>query len=436
MRKKVFVAKSSPKYLFGLLILIPIALYYFTVFLFAVNVPLSDDFPAVLGFLGSFLSAAGISEKLRLLFFQHNEHRIVVNKLLTLALYKITGVIDFKLLIYLGNLLLLPAIYGVYLSFKKNKDKVKYFLPAVLIIMVPQFTGSIFWATSALQNISCLAFSILTLALLRKEGVFRSVYAFFLALLAVLSSGNGLFILPAAIILLMLGKRKLAAIWWSVGALLMLLGYFYGYAQPAHEGIYYAGNPLAVVEFFFCFIGSPVVLNVFYMKSLFGNNAKLLMLLLSGVLGAGVITYFIYLAKKKYYKVNPVIFTMFILLFISAFAAAVTRSGIGPMQAFASRYRLIPLFILALVYLSFIEMSKEKVTGKYYKYIVMLAVVFFVFSYISNLPAIKAGKENLLLGITGWQKDGTGLDRLNDHPVYADKQLKESVEKGIYNPEK
>ena len=81
-------------------------------------------------------------------------------------------------------------------------------------------------------------------------------------------------------------------------------------------------------------------------------------------------------------------------------------------------------------------MSKEKVTGKYYKYIVMLAVVFFVFSYISNLPAIKAGKENLLLGITGWQKDGTGLDRLNDHPVYADKQLKESVEKGIYNPEK
>ncbi|OGF51070.1 MAG: hypothetical protein A2231_13115 [Candidatus Firestonebacteria bacterium RIFOXYA2_FULL_40_8] len=436
MRKKAFVVKTTPKYILGLALLVPLVFYYLTVYLYAVNVPLSDDFPTVLGFLTSFFSLNSLSEKLRLLFSQHNEYRIVLSRLVSLLVYKINGVIDFRILIFTGNIMLLPALYAVYSSFKKNKDKLKYFLPAVFVIAVPQFIGSIFWTTSALQNISCLAFSLITFALLKKEGALRTLTAFAFALLAVFSSGNGLLLLPAVIFFLLITKRKKTAFYWSAGTLFVLLGYFYGYTTPVHEKVYYAVNPLSIVEFFFIFLGSPVVFSVGYMKSLLGANAELIIRSLSIISGGAVIAYFIYLTKKKYYRANPVIFIVFILFFITAAAAAVTRSGIGPMQAFASRYRIIPLFLFALVYLSFIEITKEKTAEKYYKYILILAVVFSIFSYIANLPAIKSGRDNLVLGITAWQKTGTGLERLNDDPIYAENQFKKALEKGIYLPEK
>ncbi|MFH1074462.1 MAG: hypothetical protein V1752_05170 [Candidatus Firestonebacteria bacterium] len=436
MRKKVFTAKSSPKYLYGALILLPLALYYFTVYLFAENIPLSDDFPTVLGFLSAYLSLENTYDKICFLFSQFNEHRIVVNKLVSLAVYKVNGAVDFRQIILIGNIMLLPAIYAVYISFKKNKDKFKYFIPVVFVIAVPQFTGAIFWATSVVQNISCLAFSLLALALLKKEGISRSITAFTFAILAVFSAGNGLFVLPAVIILLLFVKRKKAAVWWSIGAVFILLIYFYGYTTPVHDKLYYAGKPLSVIEFFFVFIGSPAVFNVFYMKNLLGYNAELIIRLVSAIFGAAVIAYFILLAKKKYYTTNPVIFTMFILFFLTAIAAAVTRSGIGPMQAFTSRYRIIPVFIFALAYLSFVEISKEKKAEKYYKYLIVLAVVFSFLSYITNLPEIKSCKDNLVFGITNWQKSGRGLERLNDDPVYAEKQIKNSIEKSIYFPGK
>jgi hypothetical protein len=434
MRKKVFVAKATPKYLFGLIMLLPLALYYFVVCLFAVNIPLSDDFPTVFGFLGSYISLEKAYDKIRLLFSQHNEYRIVTNRLVSLAVYKLKGAVDFRLLILIGNILLLPAVYAVYASFKKNKEKLKYFLPAVLIIAVPQFTGSIFWATSVLQNISCLAFSLLVLVSLKKESSFRLFSAFAFAVIAVFSSGNGLLALPAGLVFLLLVKRKKPAILWTVGTIFVLFGYFYGYTTPVHEKIYYAVNPFSIIEFFFVFLGSPVVFSVLYMKSVLGQNAELIIRLIAIIAGAAVTAYFIFLVKKKYYRINPVIFTMFILFFLTALAAAITRSGIGPLQAFASRYRIIPIFIFALMYLSFIEINKEKETEKYYKYILILAALFSAFSYVSNLPAIKSSRANLVAGLTTWQKYGNGLERLNDDPVYADKQLRDSVNKGIYLP--
>jgi len=432
MRKKAFTAKKAPGYLYGILLLLPLALYYFSVYLFAENIPLSDDFSSVLGFLGSFLSAESFSEKIKLLFSQLNEHRIVFNRLVSLLVFKVNGCMDFKLLLYAGNLLLLPAIYAVYLSFKKKSEKVKYFLPAIIILTVPQFTGSMFWATSAVQNISCLAFSLLALVLLRKEGLFRELSAFSFAVLAVLASGNGLFVLPAAISCLFIVKRNSSAFWWTAASALLYILYFYGYTVPVHDKLYYAVKPESVLEFFFVFLGSPVVLNVFYMKNLFGSSAETIMRIFCALIGAGVVTYFIFLIKKKYYRLNPAIFTIFILFFLTAFAAAVTRSGIGPMQAFASRYRVIPVFIFALVYISFIELYKENTVNRYYKYLLILAVLFSVFSYIANLPEIKYCRNNLVKGITSWQKDGTGLNILHDDPVYAGKLLKKSVEKGLY----
>ncbi|OGF44680.1 MAG: hypothetical protein A2452_07890 [Candidatus Firestonebacteria bacterium RIFOXYC2_FULL_39_67] len=434
MRKKSFTAKTTPKYLIGFIMLLPIAMYYFTVYLFAENIPLADDFSGVLGFLNSFISLEKVYDKVSLIFSQLNEHRVAVNRLCSLAVFKINGVIDFKILIFIGNIMLLPAIYAFYISFKKKTDKFKYFLPAVFIIAVPQFSGSMFWATSVVQNISCLAFSLLALALLKKEGVFRALMAFVFAVLSVFSSVNGLLVFPSIIVFLLITKKKKLAVWWSVGALFIFLSYLYGYTTPIHHyKYYYTGTLPAIVEFFFSFIGSPVIFNVFYMKNLLGNNAEVIIRFISAVAGAALCLYFIFLVKKKYYKVNTVIFTMFIFFFLTAIAAAITRSGIG-LQAFASRYRIIPVFMFALTYLSFVEISKEKTAGKYFRYLIVLTVLFSAFSYITNIPAIKSCRENLVIGITSWQKDGTGLYRLHDNPASAEKQLKESIEKGIYLP--
>lgn len=435
MRKRVFVAKATPEYIYGLIMLLALALYYLTVCFFAENIPLSDDFPAVLGFLGSFYSHES-GYKLNLLSAQLNEHRIVLNRLVSLAVYKINGVVDFKLLIIVGNIMLLPAIYGFYTSFKQSYKKIKYFLPAVLILTVPQFTGAIFWATSAVQNISCLAFSMLALARLNKDDIFSSMASFAFAVFAVFSAGNGLFLFPSVIIVLLLAKKKKAAVFWTIGAVVILLAYFYGYNTPVHNKLYYAANVRSIIEYFFVFVGSPAVFNVSWMKNLIGDNAEPIIRIISAVTGGLIVAYYIFLAKIRYYKKNPAIFSMFIFFFITALFAAIARSGAGPMQAFASRYRIIPVSILALVYLSYMETRKVKIADVYYKHLTWLALLFLAVSYIANLPGIKSNRDNLVQSITSWQKDGTGLQRLHDDPVYADRQLRDSIEKKIYFPEK
>ena len=69
-----------------LLILAPILIHLYYVCHYAVNIPLMDDYDAVLGFLNDF-KKSGTADRVVLLFSQHNEHRILSSNLFYAAYY-------------------------------------------------------------------------------------------------------------------------------------------------------------------------------------------------------------------------------------------------------------------------------------------------------------------------------------------------------------
>ena len=87
--------------LFINLSLAALAIYCLTVIRYAYNMPVGDDYDAILNFLNQYFETDWLS-KLQLLFGQHNEHRILLTRLISVIDLSIFGSINFSHLIWLG----------------------------------------------------------------------------------------------------------------------------------------------------------------------------------------------------------------------------------------------------------------------------------------------------------------------------------------------
>ncbi len=95
-------------------LLFPAFLYYNEAWTNLVNVPTMDDFNMPLEYVMNF-SKVGFWEKLKMIFAQYSEHRLVPSKLLYISYYYITGGINFRILGFIGDLqLLIVAFSGIH----------------------------------------------------------------------------------------------------------------------------------------------------------------------------------------------------------------------------------------------------------------------------------------------------------------------------------
>src|SRR3989304_2730917 len=98
------VRKAATMSIISAGILIPPAFFYYMVVKFSPNIPYNDDYDVILGFLLQYLDAGGISERLSLIFAQHNEHRRAFVKGPVLNGQVSAGVVDLGVVVFLGNL--------------------------------------------------------------------------------------------------------------------------------------------------------------------------------------------------------------------------------------------------------------------------------------------------------------------------------------------
>src|SRR4051812_42559084 len=85
---------------------IPAIVYFAIVCQYAVNIPSQDDYGATLDFLCQYKLAHG-TDKIWLLFSQHNEHRILSSRIVYVLYNQLSGTINFRHIIILANLQLL-----------------------------------------------------------------------------------------------------------------------------------------------------------------------------------------------------------------------------------------------------------------------------------------------------------------------------------------
>lgn len=334
------VIKPRWRWLWPGLALVPVGYYFIVLVWFAYNMPYMDDYPVLVDFLNK-LPNASFSETCRLLLAQNNFHRVVWVKAISWLAYSLTGHVNFVFLQLLGNAALLLTTWILYkvtrLSDRINAGKLALaFLPVLFFIFQFQSWNNAFWAMAAMSNLWAPAWALLAFWLVSRQ---RSGWALLIGLLALLTNGNGILVLP-----LLLASFLLQQNWrWSlltVGSMIPAFSlYFWEYSNPS-------GVTVAVL---FASMGHLLALDTAFLGAMFYHPA---VGWLPQLIGWATIGWTIYLFLKRYDRSNPTLFWMLVFLQFTGLMLAINRIS-NPVEAvFASRYKNITALVVALSYLT------------------------------------------------------------------------------------
>lgn len=400
-------------------IVIVLIIFYTSILKYGVNIPIGDDYPAILNFLINFFSSSGF-KKIALIFSQHNEHRIVFTRIITLLTYYLLGSINFKLLMFIGNLSLIGLLAVLYSSYPHDRNKLLYFLPVVLLLFQQQYWGDIYWAMASLSNLCVLFFAFLSLYLLTKPEMKYFFLSLFFLMLATFTNGNGFLVFFVGLFPVILSKHHKKILLWSIIGLGLILFYFHGYIKPAYHPSL-LGHPIETLKYFFSFVGSSMGLTKF------GSFFSFISLLTGLALSA----YFILLIKFEYYKHNLPVYLFLLFCFLSAFMTSLGRAGFGIEQSLSSRYRIYSVLFFILIYISIMELSPNKIRHKIFPVLLSFSIIFNFCSY-HYLKGVMESKLKLIDGIMDWENHNTNL--LTGNKKFESEVMDTAIKKGYYHP--
>lgn len=195
--------------------------YYYFIITYSINFPFYDDFDAILNFLHKYIIHPGPVERIQLMFRQHNEHRLVFAKALTIIQYHLMGQVNFRLLILIGNSSLVLILVLLYKSFLPlNNYRSLFVIPVSLLLFNFRFEEVSFMAIASMQFPWVLCFALLSLYFLFKTGQYSIYLAVLFASIATFTSANGMMTFIAGALVLMPRKGcdlYSKIIWFKIG---------------------------------------------------------------------------------------------------------------------------------------------------------------------------------------------------------------------------
>lgn len=411
----ILVDRLNIKLNYYQLVIVSIIVVYFGILSkFVVNIPIADDYMAILRFLADFIESTTIIDKLKLLFAQHAEHRILFTRLNVLVNYWVLGKIDFRFLILIGNSCLIMILFLLSRLINCTKD-LKWFWMLVISLLLFSFQSqqNSFWAMASLGNFGVICFVLVSFYFIKNSYVFgfRFIFGIIMSVLTVFTSGNGLLILPL-LILISATKPKILKLILIASISLILLFYFRDYHQIEYSQFNSDRlfHPFEILGYFFAFSGA--VFAVVPSSSIGTLSAGLLNIIGYGfpiIAGMVLFGYFLWLIRIRYYRNNPVIFMMISFILLTALVVSLSRSGIG--GAFQSRYKINSLILLILSLISLAELIPVKLQKKIQAIIVICSVLFYGFSVWFNLNRYLKMRDTYISGAESYYKtpDSTSL---------------------------
>ena len=375
------------------LIILAIPLMYLLfVMIFAANIPIGDDY-WLLDFLNQYFSAADGRAKIELLLAFHNEHRLIFTKLLALISISVVGNLDFRLLIFLGNLAFIAGVFQLMKLLNFRIFSISALL-TVLILINPQAHKLMFYPMAAIQAYFGFLFSVLYIVrLVRDEDYLSSGIFYFLAMLC---SASGVFLIFIGIIFSLYRRKFTAA---AIQALVFFMAakiYFYGLGAPGGRKIdFFLAEPLIPIKFFISLLG--VVIQV--PDLVFGAGLLLL------------IYFFRNFISFKWNKTSALprseqatyflLIYVFIQVFLIAFGRAELYGDDLSHAALDGRYRLYGLIFALIMATFFYSASVADNQGRLIAKKILLGFLIFLngFLFIGGYFVVRHKMEKRIGGI-------------------------------------
>lgn len=398
-----------------LLIAVPPVIFYTVLLRHAVNIPLKDDYQAILDFVNHMvvLRHGRLSF---LLTLQFNGYRLVFERLIVWLQLSLFHVIDFKALCGLGDAFVLPLAFCLWKMFlpaeKGFVTRLVFFLPVPWLLFQLQYIETLNWAMASLQNLPVLVFSLAAIYLLTL-GTRRTLAGAVLFLLAAVSSSpNGLFVIPIGILILgQAGRRGGALFWVFVGACCVgAYAYRYDFSPPQVWG------PVPIVT---PSLGQKLLFAI----SFLGNASEFPVIggflaigvLLCPLLGLALCAFFAHAALKGHLRGNPAVFYSVLFLLITAAGVASMRSQLGFRSSLSSRYGMYSILLVIFAWFTVAERLPRAgggftVRNRTLQRVTVVAIVFSVVMDIGGYQYIVKRNRALTEGMSRFQNSDSHLE--------------------------
>lgn len=420
--------QSWRKWLGIALMLMPV-LYFFILFdAHAINIPFTDDFNLLETVL-QLRKKEGFSDKIKLLFEQVNQHRFGFERVVMLIMVWITGTVNVKLQIFIGNLFLFGIGWLLFISLKKESISWYFFIPVPFLLFNLIFFENAYWGIAALQNTPLLFFAFLTAyGLARQDGKGMWI-ALIAAVLTTFTSGSGMLTWIIGVLLLAFQRRWQWLAGWVLAAVAILSFYFffdYLIIPAAGESVF--AHPVFNAIFVMAFWGNALFLDVRHpLVPSFHPD-----LIWCVMLGAGIALIFavwgvrLLLNRKQTWSDWFLGGSMMFALGTGAMFVIsrpindyVMRGG----TVFSRRYMIFGVVLLATCYVFLIVLAKNSEIWK--KRISIIATVVFIalnfVSYFLSIVQIRRLHDELAIDSYFWKNYNTLLsvgDNFTDIPFW------------------
>lgn len=444
--KRTFAA-TIPAFFIGL----PALLFYGTIFTHLKNLPLYDDYDAILEFFNQMAQAKGVAAKfLVFLAGQNNEYKLFFVHGLTWAEVALLGHINFVILCAVGNSAVLVLAFQLWLMFLPDeKDMVRrlgFYVPVAWLLFQLEYWETLNWAMASLQNLWVIVFSFGAIQCML--GRSRRSYAASLLLyaLAISASGNGFLLLPIGLMIFAIRHQMSRAAGWITVTAVCIAAYAYRYnimssQAPSH------GSVLATLQH----------LRLDYAIAFVGNSGAVASAWPFGVficmiLGAGLLLFFGWLGWRGFYRRNPASGCCVVFLLLTAVGVAGIRSEFGIGQSMAPRYNIYGVLLLILAWSAFAgefleRRSSPLLNNGPYLMMTVMAIVFSLCVDQIGSMSLARREQDTVRGMQEFEQSATSdtgagpvVPFIRETPglaVFRSRTrgiLQESIRFGVYSP--
>lgn len=397
----------------GIICVIPVAVYYWFVAKYSFNFFYADDFHLFKDIVWA-QESPDWWEKLKLLFQQHNEHRIVVPRLLTWLNYRLEGTINWQTLIGLGNLVWVGILWLFYRRFVSMGLSVWYFVPIPFLLLQPQYVDNLTWTISIFQQCLILGWAFWCIYLISRPNA-RWWQAAIVALVATFTHGNGMFVLLVGGLLWALQKRWWVLLRWCILLALTLVVYFANYRAGQNSNLNGSlSEPLRLVAAWGAFAGAylDVFKSHFYTPHIIAglltlgvivglSAATILRRLLGGPLPSGL--------RRFYESDGGFLMGCGLFMVITALLVAVSRSWAGIEAVVQSRYQHFGSTTLCIGYLIVLGISERRWQTALLVVALPFGLIFNALSYYRYTPEVAYRQAQLRSDVFNWQRHRLSL---------------------------